>query len=83
MKKILLLGAGLVSKPLVRYLLKQGFSVTVASRTFSKAQALLDGHPHGRAQAWTVDDQPGSEQQDSFLHHFEGHANPFPRFFSR
>lgn len=58
MKKVLLLGAGLVSKPLVRYLLKNGYSVTVASRTVSKAQALLDGHPNGRAKEWTVDDKP-------------------------
>ena len=59
MKKILLLGAGLVSKPLVRYLLQKGFSITVASRTLNKAEALLDKHPNGRAKAWTVDDRPG------------------------
>jgi saccharopine dehydrogenase (NADP+, L-glutamate forming)/spermidine synthase len=59
MKKVLLLGAGLVAKPLVQYLLKKGFSVTVASRTLSKAEALLDGHPHGQAKAWTVADKPG------------------------
>ncbi len=59
MKKILLLGAGLVSKPLVRYLLQKGFAVTVASRTLSKAEALLDGRPNGKAKAWTVEDRPG------------------------
>lgn len=59
MKNILLLGAGLVSKPLVKYLLKNGFSVTVASRTVSKAEALLDKHPNGKAKAWTVEDKDG------------------------
>ncbi|MDD5628807.1 MAG: saccharopine dehydrogenase C-terminal domain-containing protein [Elusimicrobia bacterium] len=59
MKKVLVLGAGLVSKPLVQYLLKKGFAVTVATRTVSKAEALLDGHPNGRAKAWTVEDKPG------------------------
>jgi saccharopine dehydrogenase (NADP+, L-glutamate forming)/spermidine synthase len=62
MKKILLLGAGLVSKPLVQYLLKKGFSVTVASRTLSKAEALLDRHPNGMAKAWTVEDKKGLQE---------------------
>ena len=52
MKKVLLLGAGLVSRPLVRYLLdRPDFSVTVASRTVAKAEALIGGHPHGKALA--------------------------------
>jgi len=57
MKKVLVLGAGLVSRPLVRYLLDQpDFQVTVASRTVSKAEALLAGHPRGRALALLADD---------------------------
>ncbi len=57
MKRILLLGAGLVSRPLVRYLLDQpDFHVKIASRTVSKADALIDGHPRGSTQAWLVDD---------------------------
>ncbi|MFH1420222.1 MAG: saccharopine dehydrogenase C-terminal domain-containing protein [Planctomycetota bacterium] len=50
MKKVLVLGAGLVTRPLVRYLLDQPeFQVTVASRTVSKAEALVGGHPGGTA----------------------------------
>ena len=50
MKKVLILGAGLVAKPLVRYLLDQpDFRVEVASRTLSKAAKLIDGHPRGLA----------------------------------
>jgi len=57
MKKVLVLGAGLVSRPLVRYLLDQpDFSVTVASRTVSKAEALVDGHPKGRTMALLADE---------------------------
>ena len=59
MAKALLLGAGLVSRPLVQYLLDAGIHVTVASRTKSKADALLKGHPKGMARAWTVDDVDG------------------------
>ncbi len=57
MKKVLILGAGLVSRPMVRYLLDKGFSVTVATRTVSKAEALIAGHPNGRAARVLVDDQ--------------------------
>ncbi len=50
MKKVLVLGAGLVARPLVRYLLDQpDFKVTVASRTVSKAEALIGAHPDGTA----------------------------------
>ncbi len=55
MKKVLLLGAGLVSRPLVQYLLKQPeFHVTVASRTVSKAQRLVGNHERGKALEWQV-----------------------------
>ncbi|MBN2561912.1 MAG: saccharopine dehydrogenase NADP-binding domain-containing protein [Phycisphaerae bacterium] len=57
MKKVLVLGAGLVSRPLVRYLLDQpDFRVTVASRTVSKAEALIDGHKGGTAMTLLADD---------------------------
>jgi len=51
MKQILVLGAGLVVRPLVRYLLDQpNFYVRVASRTLRKAAALINNHPKGQAQ---------------------------------
>ncbi len=56
MKKVLILGAGMVVKPIVLYLLENGFLVTVASRTKSKAEAMTGGHVHGTAVEWTVDD---------------------------
>jgi saccharopine dehydrogenase (NADP+, L-glutamate forming)/spermidine synthase len=57
MKKVLVLGAGLVSRPLVRYLLDQpDFEVMVASRTVSKADALVEGHPRGKTTALLADD---------------------------
>ncbi len=56
MKKILVLGAGLVSRPGVNYLLEQkNLSITVASRTVSKAEKLVKGHENGRAQALDVE----------------------------
>jgi saccharopine dehydrogenase (NADP+, L-glutamate forming)/spermidine synthase len=50
MKRILVLGAGLVSKPGVRYLLNdKELNVTVASRTVSKAEKLVEGFDNGFA----------------------------------
>jgi saccharopine dehydrogenase (NADP+, L-glutamate forming) len=59
MKKVLILGAGLVVKPIVKYLLDKGFEVTVATRTRSKADEMIAGHPHGHSIAWTVEDEAG------------------------
>ena len=57
MKKVLILGAGLVVKPIVTYLLRHGFQVTVASRTKSKADEVIQGHPNGVAIEWTTADE--------------------------
>jgi len=52
MKRVLVLGAGLVSRPLVHYLTDcEGLEVTVASRTVSKAEALVAGRTRGKALA--------------------------------
>ena len=57
MKKVLVLGAGLVTRPLVRYLLDQpDFRLTVASRTVSKADALVAGHSGGRTMTLLADE---------------------------
>lgn len=62
MKKVLVLGAGLVTRPHVRYLLDvPDFEVTVASRTVSKAEALINGHPRGKAVALNVKDEAAME----------------------
>ncbi len=58
MKNVLVLGAGLVSKPGVRYLLNQkNIFVTVASRTVSKAENLIEGFPNGKAVQVNVQDE--------------------------
>jgi saccharopine dehydrogenase (NADP+, L-glutamate forming) len=62
MKRVLILGAGLVTRPIVRYLLEEaGLNVKVASRTVSKAEKLIAGHPKGIAQALNVDDATALE----------------------
>jgi len=57
MKQILVLGAGLVARPLVRYLLEQDdIEVVLADQLQSRADALINGHPSGRAIAMDVQD---------------------------
>ena len=57
MKKILVLGAGMVSRPMIQYLLDQpDFHVIMASRTVSKAEQMIDGHPQGEAFSLDVND---------------------------
>ncbi len=55
MKKVLILGAGMVVKPMVHYLLDNQIDVTLASRTKSKADKMLEGYERGISVSWTVD----------------------------
>lgn len=59
MSRVLVLGAGMVARPLVRYLLDQSYDVTVATRTVSKAEALIGDDPHGTALPLMMDDLAG------------------------
>ncbi|UCE75086.1 MAG: saccharopine dehydrogenase NADP-binding domain-containing protein, partial [Methanomassiliicoccales archaeon] len=62
MSGILVLGAGMVAGPLVRYLLDQDFEVKVASRTISKAEKLVEGYPKGSAESLDVE-KPDAEKK--------------------
>ncbi len=61
MRKILILGAGLVSKPGVVFLLENGFDVTVASRTVEKAQKIIQGFENGTAKELLVENSDALE----------------------
>lgn len=54
MKHVLVLGAGLVARPYVQYMLDHDYLVTVASRTVSKAMQLIGDHPNGEAKAFDI-----------------------------
>jgi saccharopine dehydrogenase-like NADP-dependent oxidoreductase len=58
MKHVVILGAGMVSRPIVQYLLDQtDIRVTVASRTKSKADRVINNHPNGKAIAFDINNE--------------------------
>lgn len=62
MKRVLVLGAGLVARPTVRYLLEQAkVRVKVADVVVAKAEALIERHPNGEALPLDVADAAALE----------------------
>ncbi len=55
MNKVLILGAGLVSKPMIEYLLENGFQLTVASPMLERAEQMISGNSNGKAVDWSMD----------------------------
>lgn len=55
MKKVLILGAGMVVKPIAHYLLDYDIEVTLASRTKAKADKVVEGYANANTVAWTID----------------------------
>ncbi len=56
MNKVLILGAGLVVKPMVEYLLENNFRLMIASPMKERADIMIGGHPHGSSLDWSMDD---------------------------
>jgi saccharopine dehydrogenase (NADP+, L-glutamate forming) len=57
MKKVLILGAGLVAKPMVEYLLEKGLKLLIASPMKERADEMIKGNPLGSSLDWSMDDQ--------------------------
>lgn len=56
MRKVLILGAGLVVKPIVEYLLENSFRLMIASPMKDRADEMINGHPLGSSLDWSMDD---------------------------
>jgi saccharopine dehydrogenase-like NADP-dependent oxidoreductase len=56
MKKVLILGAGLVVKPMVEYLLNNNIDLIIASPMKDRADEMIKGNPHGSSIDWSMDD---------------------------
>ncbi len=57
MKKVLILGSGLVARPLIQYLLKRNYWLTVASNTPDRSDIMIDKHPNGKSVSWEATDE--------------------------
>jgi len=62
MKQVLVLGAGLVARPLVDYLMNAGYKVLVATRTVSKAERIVGEHPNGMTKQLDIQDHKTLEK---------------------
>ncbi len=56
MKRVLILGAGLVVKPMVEYLLKNNIGLIIASPMKERADEMINGNPLGSSIDWSMDD---------------------------
>jgi saccharopine dehydrogenase-like NADP-dependent oxidoreductase len=56
MKRICILGAGMVSRPIIEHLLEKGFKVTVASNDLSKVD-FIEQYPCGKRELFDVHNQ--------------------------
>jgi len=57
MKKILILGSGLVAQPIIRYLLSENYLVTVASNTPDRSDVMIAGRENGQSVFWEAQDE--------------------------
>lgn len=57
MKKILILGSGLVAKPIIQHLLSKNYQVTVASNTPDRSDMMIAGNIHGESVLWDAGDE--------------------------
>jgi len=56
MKRVLVVGAGMVARPLVRHLLDHGYAVTQGDLAVHRAEEMIAGHVNGRAVELDVSD---------------------------
>lgn len=68
MKKVLILGAGLVAKPMVEYLLEKGFRLLIASPMKDRADEMINGNPDGLSADWSMDDP---ETLERFINEYD------------
>jgi saccharopine dehydrogenase-like NADP-dependent oxidoreductase len=56
MRKVLILGAGMVVKPMVEYLLENSFRLMIASPMKERADEMIKGNQLGSSLDWSMDD---------------------------
>ena len=57
MKKVLVLGSGMVAKPMVEEMLAQGFETTCVDMDRKRAESMVGSHSNGRAVSLDINDE--------------------------
>ncbi|HNW68979.1 MAG TPA: saccharopine dehydrogenase C-terminal domain-containing protein [Bacteroidales bacterium] len=57
MKKVLILGAGMVANPIIQHLLSKNIHLTVAALNYEEAKRMVGDAKNGKAIYWTVDEK--------------------------
>lgn len=79
MKKVLILGAGHVTKPIVDYLTEKcGYNVTMGARTISKAEKIIAGRKQASAVAWASHEE---EKLDKLIAEHDIVINMIPKAY--
>jgi saccharopine dehydrogenase-like NADP-dependent oxidoreductase len=61
--RVLVLGAGLVARPLVQYLLDKGHYVVLVDAVVSRADKMIAGRKNGEARALVLGEKPGPDDE--------------------
>ncbi len=78
MNKVLILGAGMVAKPMVEYLLQNRINVMVASPMKDRADEMIKGNLLGRSLDWSMDD---TETLDNLISEYDVTVSLLPYKF--
>lgn len=62
MKSVLILGSGMVAGPIIEYLLKKNYRLTIASIDQGRAERLINNHPNGQSLFWDAQDEEGLQK---------------------
>jgi len=80
-KKVLILGAGLVTPPLIRYLSEHNFHVIVANRTLGNAQKIVNGLANTEAVELDVEKESDLEKLESLVPQVDAVVSMLPYLF--
>lgn len=61
-KSVLILGSGMVARPIIQHLLLKGYRVTVASNTPDRTEMMINGHKNGKNVIWSAEDEEALSQ---------------------
>jgi len=75
---VLLLGAGMVCKPLIHYLSERGYVVFVGSRTISKIEAAIEGATNAKAIKLDIESEEGQKKMDELMPQVSGVISLLP-----